>query len=238
MAPTGVRTDAAPASQASSHAPRVDAGLAGPDLALDGLSAAWPGMTPTRPATASVPGGGVLAIVGRSGIGKTTLLLTLAGVLPPAAGTVRIGARAAHRDLVGHTVGMTAEDAHIFGTTVLENLRVARGDVTEAEARDALALVGLGAWVEGLPEGLDTVLGTGGNSVSGGERRRLLLARALLTPQPLVLIDEPAEHLDAAGREALDAVLGQLRAEGRTVVIVTHHLHLTDLADAVVTLDD
>ncbi|WP_084077795.1 thiol reductant ABC exporter subunit CydC [Demequina sp. NBRC 110057] len=226
------------AEGAPAGAPRGRFPVTGPALELDRLSAAWPGMAPTHPATAAVPGGGVLAIVGRSGVGKTTLLLTLAGVLPPAAGEVRIGGTPTRRDLMGPTIGMTAEDAHLFGTTVLENLRVARGDVTEEDARETIALVGLDAWVAGLPDGLDTVLGSGGNTVSGGERRRLLLARALLTPQPVVLIDEPAEHLDAAGRDALDAVLGRLRDEGRTVVIVTHHLHLTALADAVVSLDD
>ena len=207
-------------------------------VTLTGLVAGWPGAVPTRPVTAEVHAGGVLAIVGRSGIGKTTLLATLAGIVPPVAGEARIGAHRAHRDLLGPVVGMTAEDAHVFGTTVLENLRVARGDVTEAEAREALDAVGLGRWLEGLPRGLDTDLGTGGDSVSGGERRRLLLARVLLTPQPVVLIDEPAEHLDAAGREALSAVLARVTDAGRTVVLVTHHLQLTDLADVTVSLDD
>ncbi|WP_159449406.1 thiol reductant ABC exporter subunit CydC [Demequina sp. NBRC 110051] len=207
-------------------------------VTLTELVAGWPGAVPTRPVTAQVEAGGVLAIVGRSGIGKTTLLATLAGVLPPVSGEARIGPHPAHRDLLGAVVGMTAEDAHVFGTTVLENLRVARGDVTEVEALDALDAVGLAPWLESLPRGLDTDLGTGGDSVSGGERRRLLLARVLLTPQPVVLIDEPAEHLDVAGREALRAVLARLTSAGRTVVLVTHHLQLTDLADVTVSLDD
>jgi len=225
--------DPAPA-EAETEAPAV----ASSTLALDALSAAWPGMTPTRPVTATVPPGGVLAIVGRSGVGKTTLLTTIAGALEPAAGAATWDGAGVSPALTGHAIAMTAEDAHVFGTTVLENLRVARGDVGEAEAWDALETVGLAGWVRALPDGLDTELGSGGRSVSGGERRRLLLARALLSPAPAHLIDEPAEHLDVAGTAALRALVARMRAQGRTVVIVTHDHGLLDLADTVVSLDD
>ncbi|WP_228379206.1 thiol reductant ABC exporter subunit CydC [Demequina rhizosphaerae] len=207
-------------------------------LALDALSVAWPGMEPTPPVSARVDPGQVLAVVGRSGVGKTTLLTTIAGALPPAAGAVTLDGRPSSPADTGTVVAMTAEDAHVFGTTVLENLRVARGDVTEDEAWDALTLVGLDGWVRGLPAGLATELGAGGRSVSGGERRRLLLARAGLAPAPAALVDEPAEHLDDAGADALRAFVSRMRAEGRTVVLVTHDLSLLDLADSVVSLDD
>ncbi|MDN4478362.1 thiol reductant ABC exporter subunit CydC [Demequina sp. SYSU T00039] len=209
-----------------------------PTLVLDGLSAAWPGMAPTRPVSATVPPGGVLAVVGRSGIGKTTLLTTLAGALPPVGGAVRLDGDPVGPADTGAVVAMTAEDAHVFGTTVLENLRVARGDVSTDEAWEALELVGLAGWVRGLPDGLDTELGSGGRTVSGGERRRLLLARAALAPAPVHLIDEPAEHLDESGAAALRAMVARMRAEGRSVVIVTHDLGLLDVADTVVSLDD
>lgn len=232
--PTSRGAESGPVTQAS-----ADAQSTGPySVTLADLSVGWPGATPTRPLTAHVDAGGVLAIVGRSGVGKTTLLATLAGIVPPISGEARIGPHHAHRDLLGPVVGMTAEDAHLFGTTVLENLRVARGDVSVNEARDALAAVGLTSWLDTLPQGLDTPLGTGGNTVSGGERRRLLLARVLLSSHSVVLIDEPAEHLDEAGREALGVVLGRLRAQGRTVVLVTHHLQVTDLANVTVRLND
>ncbi|WP_062517363.1 thiol reductant ABC exporter subunit CydC [Demequina gelatinilytica] len=226
--------DAAGQASATSEASTPDAA----SLALDGLSVAWPGMTPTPPVTATVAPGEVLAVVGRSGVGKTTMLATIAGALPPAAGSVRIGGTDASPALTGSVVAMTAEDAHVFGTTVLENLRVARGDVDEAEAWDALTLVGLDGWVRSLPDGIGTELGAGGRTVSGGERRRLLLARTSLVPAPVVLIDEPAEHLDDAGADALRAMVTRMRGEGRTVVLVTHDLSLLDLADSVVTLDD
>ncbi|MCB2411807.1 thiol reductant ABC exporter subunit CydC, partial [Demequina sp. TTPB684] len=208
-----------------------------PTLHLDQLSAAWPGMTPTVPVTATIEPGGALGIVGRSGIGKTTLLLTMAGALEPATGAALVEGQPVGPTTLGRTIAMTPEDAHLFGTTLLENLRVANGAITEDQARAALEAVQLGDWLDGLPEGLDTPLGAGGNTVSGGERRRLLLARALVSEAPIHLIDEPAEHLDTDGIEALRALVGAMRARGRSVVIVTHDLGILDVVDKVVTLD-
>ena len=206
-------------------------------LSLDGLSAAWPHMRPTRPVTATLVPGGALGIVGRSGIGKTTLLLTIAGVLRPAAGSVTVGGTPVTAATLGRTVAITPEDAHVFGTTILENLRVARGDVTEPQATHALGAVGLGPWLASQPAGLDTVLGAGALTVSGGERRRLLLARALLCSAPLHLIDEPAEHLDADGIDALCSIVVAMKSTGRSIVIVTHDLGILDVVDEVVSLD-
>lgn len=210
---------------------------AGASLVLTGVSVGWPGAAPTAPVTTSVGPGSAVAIVGRSGAGKTTLLLTAAGALDPVAGTVTFGgARLTPAD-AGTAYALTLEDAHLFGTTVLENLRVARGDVTEAEAWAALERVGLAAWVRTLPAALDTELGTGGHTVSGGERRRLLMARALLADVPLQLLDEPGEHLDTAGIAAFGAAIAEMRAEGRAVVIVTHDDEVMAMADEVVGID-
>jgi ATP-binding cassette subfamily C protein CydC len=143
-----------------------------PSLGLQGLSAGWPGATPTRPITATVHSGQALAIVGRSGVGKTTLLLTLAGALAPRAGGSTYGGRALEPADAGATYALTLEDAHVFGTSVLENIRVARGDVTVAEAWAALERVGLAAWARALPSGIDTELGSGGHTVSGAPPRR------------------------------------------------------------------
>lgn len=208
-----------------------------PTLTFTDLTAAWPGNAPTRPVSGAVHSGEVLAVIGRSGVGKTTLLTTLAGALRPAAGTVAVDGRTVDEADTGTAIAMTAEDAHVFGTTVLENLRVARGDVTEEAAWEALETVGLAGWARGLPDGLHAELGAGGRSVSGGERRRLLLARALLSPAPIHLIDEPAEHLDADGARALRSMVARMRAEGRTVILVTHDHSLLDVADHLVDLD-
>jgi ATP-binding cassette subfamily C protein CydC len=120
-----------------------------------------------------------------------------------------------------------AEDAHLFSTTVRDNLLVARGDATDDELRDALTRSGLGRWVDGLPDGLSTVLVGGASAVSAGQRRRLLLARALISAAPTVLLDEPTEHLDSSDAEQVLADLltpGALFPPARTVVVATHHL--------------
>ena len=209
---------------------------AAPTLRLANLSVAWPGGAATAPVSAVVPTGGVVGVIGASGVGKTTLLLTLAGALAPVAGTVTIDGRPVDDGDMGGVVAMTAEDAHVFGTTILENLRVARGDVTPAEAREALASVGLGPWLAAQAAGLDTELGSGGLTVSGGERRRLLLARVALHPAPIHLIDEGAEHLDPEGADALRALVRRRSAARRSTMLVTHDPSLLDVVDTVIDL--
>jgi ATP-binding cassette, subfamily C, bacterial CydC len=166
-----------------------------------------------RPPVAPVPlaPGDRLAVLGPSGSGKTTLLMAVAerfGQTPPQA-------------------AFFAEDAHLFDTTVRDNLLVARGTATDDELSAALRQVGLGAWLDGLAQGLATVLTGGAAAVSAGQRRRLLLARALISTFPIVLLDEPTEHLDAGdGTRLLTALLtpGGLFPAERTVVVATHHL--------------
>ena len=231
--------EVAPHLDAAEHAAEPHSAVtAAPTLTLDALSAAWPAMTPTPPISVEIAPGGALGIVGRTGAGKTTVLLTIAGALAPASGRAALDGVAAGPQTLGSVVSMTPEDAHVFGTTVLENLRVARGDVSESDAENALDRVGLGAWLANQPQGVHTLLGAGGHTVSGGERRRLLLARALLAPAPIHLIDEPAEHLDADGVDALKSLVRAMREAGRSVVIVTHDLGILDVVDEVISLDD
>ena len=181
--------------------------------------------------TLDLPPGARLAVTGASGSGKTTLLMTLAGLLPPLEGRVTLDGTdltAFDEEQLRGTVSFFAEDAHIFATTVRDNLLVARGDCRDDELAAALDAVGLGAWLAGLPDGLSTVLPVGAQVLSGGQRRRLLLARVALSPARIVLLDEPTEHLDAADAEPiLRDLLGPhsaLMSADRTVVVATHHL--------------
>ena len=176
--------------------------------------------------------------MGASGIGKTTLLATLTGVIPPKSGAALINgvpACGADRDQLTAHITMTAEDAHVFATTIYENLRVARASLTRDEASDLLTQAGLDEWIESLPEGIDTVIGSGGTTVSGGERRRLLMARALAAPAPVLAIDEASEHLDAATADRLMETLLTPSAD-RATLVVTHRLSALDQADHVLVL--
>ncbi|MEN0129517.1 MAG: thiol reductant ABC exporter subunit CydC [Brevundimonas sp.] len=207
-------------------------------LVARGLACGW---SPTAPVVdridLDVSPGRSIAIVGPSGAGKTTLLLTLAGLVPPLDGTLELdGTDVADVDRSGGAIVHVAEDGHVFGTSVLENLRVARGDVSPDEAHAALADVGLADWLDDQPDGLDTELGPDGRTLSGGERRRLLLARGLLSPARILLVDEPAEHLDPATADAVVRTL--LTAHrNRGIVLVTHRLSALAAADEVVRLD-
>ncbi|MGW1800614.1 thiol reductant ABC exporter subunit CydD [Streptomyces sp. NPDC001984] len=180
-----------------------------------------------------------IAVVGPSGSGKTTLAQVLLRFLDPAAGSYTLAgvdAYALDSDDVRRLVGLCAQDAHLFDSSVRENLLLARKDATETQLRDALARARLLDWVDGLPDGLDTLVGEHGARLSGGQRQRLALARALLADFPVLVLDEPAEHLDLPTADALTADL-LAATEGRTTVLITHRLAGLDAVDEVIVLD-
>lgn len=179
-----------------------------------------------------------VAVVGASGSGKTTLAQVLLRFLDVREGTYTLGgvdATALDGDAVRRLVGLCAQDAHLFDSSVRENLLLARKDATEADLRDALARARLLDWADGLPDGLDTLVGEHGARLSGGQRQRLALARALLADFPVLVLDEPAEHLDLPTGDALTADLLDA-TEGRTTLLITHRLAGLDSVDEVVVL--
>ncbi|MEU5210968.1 thiol reductant ABC exporter subunit CydD [Streptomyces sp. NPDC020742] len=199
-----------------------------------------------------------LAVVGPSGSGKTTLAQTLLRFLDREAGTYTLGgtdAEALDGDAVRRLVGLCAQDAHLFDSSLRENLRLARRNRGAApdgadgpssggpdagpddrDLWDALERARLADWVRGLPDGLDTMVGEHGARLSGGQRQRLALARALLADFPVLVLDEPAEHLDLATADALTADL-LAATEGRTTVLITHRLTGLEAVDEVLVLD-
>lgn len=229
--------DSADASR-DSHS--LQPGSDGSGLRAVDLIAGWPaGPAVTGPLSLDLPAGKTLAIVGPSGIGKSTLLYTLAGMLAPHSGHVTLNGvdvSGLERSAVSETLTLTAEDAHIFETSVLENLRVARADVTDDEATQLLERAGLGDWLAQLPEGVHTTVGSNATTMSGGERRRLLLARALASRADFLLLDEPGEHLDSATADALIRDLLTAGRGERGVIVVTHRLSPLDVADEVIVL--
>ena len=199
-------------------------------LSVDVCSGHPDSARPTRVRLDLQPGAR-LAVTGASGSGKTTLLMTLAGLVPALHGSVLLDDIDLYdfdESELPSSVTFFAEDAHIFATTVRDNLLVVRGDCQDDELVAALDAVGLGDWLTSLPEGLSTVLTGGAQAVSAGQRRRLLLARAVLSRARIVLLDEPTEHLDAIDAERmlrdLLAPNSGLMSGERTVVVATHHL--------------
>jgi thiol reductant ABC exporter CydC subunit len=183
--------------------------------------------------------GRTLALVGRSGAGKSTLADVLLRFLPYQAGSVTLDG-VEIRDLCGdeyrRAIGLMSQEVHIFDTTLEENLRLARRDATRDQLDSALDRARLLDWIEGLPAGLDTRVGPQGAEISGGQRQRLALARSLLANFPMLVVDEPGEHLDTPTADALVADLLDTTPE-QAVLLITHRLAGLEDVDEVVVLD-
>jgi ATP-binding cassette subfamily C protein CydCD len=179
-----------------------------------------------------------VALVGASGSGKSTLAALLLRFLDPVSGRIELGGvstRAISLDEVRRVTGLVDDDPHVFATTLVENVRLARPSATAQEVESALRRARLGPWLDTLPDGLDTWLGDGFSSVSGGERARIGIARSLLADQPVLVLDEPAAHLDhATATQLADELL--TGARDRTVLWITHDSVGLDRADRVVDL--
>ena len=175
-----------------------------------------------------------VAVTGTSGAGKSTLAAVLLRFLDPEdRGTVLLNGVdvcSLAADDIRRVVGYVAGDAHVFASDLRENLRLAKPRAPDSELVDVLYRVRLGKWYEALPVGLATPLGEGGALISGGERRRIALARALLADQPILVLDEPTEGLDGPTASALITDLLD-SASGRSVLMLTHRDEGLDLVD-------
>jgi ATP-binding cassette subfamily B protein len=182
----------------------------------------------------------MVALVGPSGAGKTTMTALVSRLYDPTAGAVRIGGHDL-RDVtlasISDAVGVVTQDAHLFHDTIGANLRYARPGAGDDELWEALAAAQIDGLVRSLPDGLDTVVGDRGYRLSGGEKQRLAIARLLLKAPRIVVLDEATAHLDseseAAVQRALDTAL-----HGRTSLVIAHRLSTVRHADLIVVVAD
>jgi thiol reductant ABC exporter CydC subunit len=186
-----------------------------------------------------LPPGGRIGIVGPSGAGKSTLAGVLLGFMPVETGSLKLNGEATDRvtgDDLRTLVGLIGQDAFLFDTTIAENLRLGRREATDRELRLALDRVGLAEWVDGLPLGLSTEVGQLGARLSGGQRQRISVARALLADFPILIADEPAEHLDLSAADSLTSDLLRI-TEGRSLVLISHRLHGLESLDEILLME-
>jgi len=189
--------------------------------------------------TFDVPAGSTVAVVGPSGAGKTSLANALLRFWDYEAGEIILGGRAIHEldeETVRGQIGVVAHDPHLFNLTVGDNLRLARTDATRAEIEAAAQTAGAHDFIMALPQGYDTWLGEAGARLSGGERQKIALARAVLKGAPLLILDEPTAHLDAEAEAQVAEALARVTA-GRTTLFITHRLALAQAADQIIVMD-
>jgi ATP-binding cassette subfamily C protein CydC len=180
-----------------------------------------------------------VAVVGPSGAGKSTLAAVLTRFLEVESGAASLNGVCLgdlESDSVRRVVGLAEQNAHVFDRTIGDNLRLGRPGANGAEFRAALAAVGLLDWVDRLPKGLATEVGEHGARLSGGQRQRLVVARALLADFPVLILDEPTEHLDPPAAVALTANL-LAAASGRTTLLITHRLSGLQAVDRILLME-
>jgi len=179
-----------------------------------------------------------VALVGESGAGKSSVAAALLRFRDIASGSFTVGGTDVgllSAEQVRNVIGSAGEDAHLLAATVRDNLLIADPAATDGDLDAALRVVHLDGWAASLPDGLDTRIGPAGRAVSGGERRRISLARAMLRGFPILIVDEPTAGLDAATARS---VVNEILAVGRGVLLITHGTEGLDRMDEILVLDE
>jgi ATP-binding cassette subfamily B protein len=187
----------------------------------------------------SVSPGETVAFVGASGAGKTTLLALLPRFYEPTAGRITIDGLALDAmtiESLRRQIGLVSQDVFLFGGTIRENIAYGRLGASDAELLEAARKAQIGDFIEGLPEGLDTVVGERGVTLSGGQKQRMAIARAFLKNPPILILDEATSALDSQTEREIQSALEAL-AVGRTTLIIAHRLGTIRNADRIVVMD-
>ena len=224
--------------------PQSDGGRPLPDVPLairiEALHFAYePGRDALNGVDLAIGAGERVALVGPSGSGKTTLVNLLLGFAGPQQGRIVINGEAlGDLDLAGWRARLAwvPQRPRLFHGTVADNIRLGRPGATVQQLAEAARLAQADEFIDGLPDGMDTVIGDGGRGLSGGQAQRLALARAFLRDAELVIMDEPTAHLDAHSEALIQRALETL-ADGRTLLTIAHRLETVRQSDRIVVLD-
>lgn len=187
----------------------------------------------------AIPGGKVTALIGKSGCGKSTLSKLIAGLYPPQSGNIRIGIynlEDLSLDCLRQQVILVPQEAHFWSRSILENFRLGSPNVTFEEIVIACQIAGADDFISKLPDKYQTVLGEFGANISGGQRQRLAIARAIVNKPPVLILDESTAGLDPVSEaEVLDKVL--FYRQGKTTILISHRPRVINRADWIVLLD-
>lgn len=186
-----------------------------------------------------IQSGSMTAIIGESGSGKSTMLRLIARFFDPTVGEIKIGGvnvKALSRRVLNQKISQIFQDHYLFSGTIAENLRLAKPEASDEELMYIIEQVGLLKMIQRLPNGIDSNVGEGGVLVSGGERQRITIARALLKDATILLVDEATAALDPENQAIIGDLLNRIRGK-RTIVVIAHQLSTIAMADQIVVLE-